>query len=84
MTYDKIEEIVYSFPTKHKEGYTREEITGLLKEKFPKITREQLAKKIGTVTGIIIAGDLLIYQSDIINALLCVVENREQSSFEFD
>lgn len=79
-----IEDIVFEFKTEYEDGYTYDDISNLLSEKFPKITREIFNEKLGVVTGIIIDGKPIIYHCDVALALKCAVSNRKQTIWEFD
>jgi diketogulonate reductase-like aldo/keto reductase len=78
-----IEDIVYAYPTKHKEGFTREEINTIAVEKF-KVNPEDVYKNIGVVTCMAVDGETIIYASDISVAMKCTVMKRKPNSWEFD
>lgn len=74
--------IIEKYPRKHKDGFTFEEIYGLLTELA--IDRMKFWEAIGVVTGIIIDGDFVYYASDVELGVRCVLENRKPTPFEFD
>lgn len=78
-----VQEIVFGFKTKNKEGFTKEEIKELLKL-FPDVTIEKLNKALGTNTCMIIKKEIITYHSDIEIAIRRCIENRGFKFGEFD
>ena len=79
----KIKNTAYSYPTKYKEGFTKSDIDGLLKE-FPDINLEKFNDALRGITCIQIDGEMVIYHCDIDLALRCGLENRNPTILEFD
>lgn len=79
-----IRDIVYDFPTKYEQGFTAKDQRSLLDHYFPQYSQEELSEKIGVVTCIRIDDEFVIYHEDIINALYCLIENRELNQWEWD
>lgn len=79
-----IRDIVYDFPTKYEQGFTTFDQQCLLADYFPQYSQEELSEKIGVVTCMRIDDEFVIYHEDIINALYCLIENRELNQWEWD
>jgi hypothetical protein len=79
-----VKQIVNSFPTKNKEGFTNEEIELLIKSKFSQIKLEDIKSKLGVRTVRVINEEIVTFSSDIITAITCVIEKRDPNMFEFD
>ena len=79
-----ITKIVNEFKTKHSEGFTSNEMKGLLKKEFPSVTMKEFSKKLGVHTGMIKNGDFLTYHSDVELGIRCCLENRNQTIYEWD
>jgi hypothetical protein len=71
------------YKTKHKKGFTHDEIKTVLKD-FPSIKKRDFNKAIGVVTGLVIKGDVVIYRHDIELAIRCCLEKRSININEFD
>lgn len=69
---------------KYKEGYTSEEINELLETKYPSISYDDFADKLGVVTGIMRDGDFIYFEDDVEKAIRCCIERRDLNSFEWD
>jgi hypothetical protein len=81
--YKELEDLVYNYPTKHKEGFLAEEEKELLKQ-FPDINKD---KYYGVLTGItcqMAPEGIVTYHCDILQALVCGLENRDQTEAEWD
>ncbi len=78
----KLEDLVYNYPTKNKEGFTEDEIIGLLKQ-F-NITTDQFNHKFGTHTVGVINNEIVYYHCDILLTLKLILENRDMLQHEFD
>lgn len=76
MKLTKLEQAVYGFKTKNKEGFTNSEMASLLKEL--KINKQKFNKALGVNTCMIINGEVIIYHTDIISALTQVITNKPQ------
>lgn len=78
-----IPQIINSFPTKNKEGFTHSEILQLINQ-YPQINTRKFFGAIECVTAQNIDGEIVIYHQDIELAFTCGIENRDINSFEFD
>jgi len=78
-----IEPIFNKFETKNKEGFTESEIEGLLKN-YPGINMDKFNDAIFGNTFAVIDDEMIIYHCDVISALYCGVENRDQRIDEWD
>jgi hypothetical protein len=83
--YCSINCLVYSYPTKHKEGFVDNETKELLKL-FPDIKTDKFSS---ALTGITCMRDektkeFIIYHCDISHAIQCGLENRELTLTEWD
>jgi len=63
-----IKEIVYGFPTKHKEGYLKSEILEILKL-FPEISMSKFNDALDFITVVSIENQIVIYRHDVISAI---------------
>jgi hypothetical protein len=82
MEYKKIKEIVNNYKTKNKEGFTRTEIEDLLEQL--NVNERKFNKALGIITCLVINGESITFRTDIIQGILCAVENREQNSLDWD
>ena len=74
---------VRKFKTKHKEGFTNDEINTLLGD-FPDLDLQRFNNALKGITGIIINGEMIVYHCDIKLALHRGVEKRNPRSEEWD
>jgi len=81
--YKKLEDLVYNYPTKNKEGFVWEEQNKLL-EQFPDINIDKFNDVLTGITCIMAEGQLVIYHCDILQALVCGIEGRDQTIEEWD
>ena len=81
--YKELEELVYNYPTKNEHGFMWEEQNKLL-EKYPDINMDKFNDVLTGITCMSINGKLVIYHCDILNALICGIENRDQTVAEWD
>jgi len=79
----QLEDKVYKFKTKHKEGFIKLEITKLLEE-FPNVDMKRFNNALQCVTGMIIGRDFVTYHCDIYKALICGIEKRDLYFHEWD
>lgn len=77
-----MEKIIENYSRKYEEGFTAEEIYGLLTKLS--VDRIKFWEAIGEVTGIIIDGDFVYYTSDVELGVRCALENRNPTTNEFD
>ena len=81
----KIEDKVYKYPTKYKEGFLPEEIEELLEEyNYHNFNKKKFDEALTGITCMVREGKTLIYHCDILTALRCGVENRKQRLEEWD
>ena len=78
-----IKEKVYSYPTKHKEGFLKSEVDALLKE-YPNIDMEKFNSALMYNSCLMIDNDIVQYRNDIEKALLCGIEKRNIRQSEWD
>ena len=78
-----IEDVVNGFKTKHKRGFTKNEIRELLKD-YPNINMDKFNSALMGCTGMLIDGEFITYHCDIITALRCGIENRDMYFWEWD
>ena len=82
--YDKIEQFIYTYPTKNKQGFVVEEEQKILKL-FPEINMEKYHDALmGNTCMVSPEGQTIIYHCDIFKALLCGIENRNLTVEEWD
>lgn len=77
-----IKELVCKFDTKHKAGFTTQEIEQLLSNL--EIDKELFYNKLGIQTSILMEGDSITFKDDVELGIRCVLENREPNAFEWD
>lgn len=80
--HKELENLVYNYPTKFKEGFRSKEIQVLISE-FG-IDPPDFYKTLGTNTGMIKGGSFLTYHTDILRTFICLLEKREPTVFEWD
>lgn len=74
---------VYNYPTRNEMGFIREEYMKLLGE-YPNINMEKFWDALNGITCINIDGETVIFHRDIFLAIVCGVEDRLPSSWEWD
>ena len=77
-----ITKIINNYPTKHKEGFTEEELNSLIKEY--NLDSEKFYTSLGINTCIIKEGEVLTYHYDIETTLHSMLENRDKYPWEWD
>ena len=83
LTIDNVEEIVYNYPTKYRQGLTANELQELL-VKY-NINLDDFVNKMGIGhTCMVLEGNTIRYYCDILTALRCVIENRDMTLDEWD
>lgn len=85
--YKTLEDYIYNYPTKNKEGFIWEEQDKLLKslaEKYPNINMDKYDSVLTGITCTMNDGHLTIYHCDILQALVCGIEGRDQTVEEWD
>jgi len=83
MKNKNIKETVYSFKTKHKEGFVQSEIDELLKE-YPAIDMVKFNNALTGITCMMKDNEIIVYHKDIEKALLCGIEKRNLHVSEMD
>jgi hypothetical protein len=78
-----IMEKVYNYPTKHKEGFIQSEVDALLKE-YPNVDMEKFNSALMGNTCMVKDNEIVQYNCDIAKALLCGIEKRNLSIYEWD
>jgi len=78
----KLENDVFSYPTKHKMGFIESEIKDLL-EKYG-LTEEQWNSKFGIHTVALIDDETVYYHTDVLLTIKLCLQNREMKPFEWD
>jgi len=81
--YKELEDLVYNYPTKHQEGFIWAEQQELVK-KFPDINMDKYWSVQTGITCINSTDGLLIYHCDVLQSLICGLEDREQYNYEWD
>jgi hypothetical protein len=81
--YKKLEDLVYNYKTKNKEGFLFTEEKELLKQ-FPNINMDKYFDVLKGITCVMDGENIVTYHCDILNALVCGLENRKQTIEEFD
>lgn len=82
LTLKNLSKVVDNYPTKHKLGFTGQEIKELLEKH--KIDGEKFYTALGVNTVGVIDGQSVTYHCDIEKGLRCVLENRQQNIMEWD
>ena len=82
MKYEQLKEKVYNYNTKYSAGFIKSEIEQLLEEL--NINEKRFYKALGVNTCMLIDGNVITYHCDILKAVVCAIENREQNSLEWD
>lgn len=80
---ENITEILDNFNTKHKQGFTQEDIIRLL-EQFPGITLEKFNEKMGIVTVLEVDDEIVYFRGDVELILRLILENRDIHPYEWD
>lgn len=78
-----VEERVYNYPTKHKQGFVQSEILELLTN-YPTINMKQFYNALTGNTCALIDNEVVNYHCDIELAIRCGLENRKPTAYEFD
>ncbi len=76
--YNAIKEIVYKFPSRHKEGILQKELLELLTQ-FPNVDISKFNDAMDCLTVIYIDNQMLIYKHDIINAIYSGSKNNSDN-----
>jgi len=81
--YKEIDDKVDNYKTKHKEGFLEEEIRDIIKD-YPNFNMDKYDDAMMGNTCLMKEGKYVIYHCDVRTALLCGIEDRDQTFFEFD
>ncbi len=82
LTVNNIEQVVNSYKTKYKKGFTDDEMKSFVKEHS--LDKKKIGIALGTHTAIVINNKIITYRHDIIKAIRCVLEKRDERQEEFD
>jgi len=87
INYKELEDKVYNYTTKYKEGFTDKEIKELLK-KYPDVKMDKFNDAMrGNTCQAKTENDKLIivnYHCDVLQALICGLEDRKLTAYEWD
>jgi len=78
-----IEDVVYKFPTKYKEGFTQEEMESLL-QGYSRVNISKFNNALMGVSCRRVSEEIVIYHCDVVNALKCAIEDRDLNESEWD
>ncbi len=78
-----IEEKVYNFKTKNREGFTQSEIETLLKD-FPGIKMKKFNQQLNGITVMEIDNEIIIYHIDILHALMSYLGDPNSNNLTWD
>jgi hypothetical protein len=79
-----ITKFIDNYPTESSIGFTSTEIKEMLENNFPSITAEEFDKKMGTCTVTIEGGKIRHHHTDVELALVCCIEGRDKTVWEWD
>jgi len=77
-----LDDYIFSYPTKHKEGFTDSEMLKLIYDLH--LGKARFFSKLGINTAIVIDGDWLTYHTDVLRTARMIIENREMYLYEWD
>lgn len=83
MTNLELENKIYTYKTKYKEGFIQVELDELLKD-FPSINIEKYENAFMGNTCMMRDGNTINYHCDVLKAILCGIENRDLKLEEWD
>jgi len=83
LCYKCLEELVYNYKTKNKEGFIHTEVLEILKL-FPTTNKDKFFDALRGITCMMIGGEIVTYHCDIVTALNCGLENRNVTLSEWD
>lgn len=78
-----LEDKVYNYKTKYLYGFTQSELKQILEE-YPDINMDKVENTLMRNTGRVIDDNFITYHCDVLTALRCDIENRDQYGYEFD
>lgn len=82
-TRKEVTGIVNNYPTKNKEGFTNIEIRNII-NLFPTMNLTKFNDAFNGNTCMVIDNQIINYHCDIINAIICGLENRDLNISEWD
>ena len=82
LTSENLSDFIYSYYTKHKEGFLASEIKDIL-TKY-NIDEDKFYEALGVNTCMIIDGQTITYHCDVEKGLRCVIEKRGENFYEWD
>lgn len=83
MKITEIDSFIANYKTKWPEGFVYEEIQAVA-SKFPDMDRKRFDEALMGVTGMMKGSDMITYHSDIFSAVVCGLERRGLTTWEFD
>jgi hypothetical protein len=81
--YKELEDLVFKYKTKHKVGFLWSEQQELLKQ-FPDVNMDKYFSVQKGITCQMSTDGLVIYHQDVLQSLVCGLENRDQTAEEWD
>ena len=81
--YKDLEKLVYDYPTKYQTGFLSNEQKDLLTQ-FPDINMDRYYDVLTGITCQMEAEGIVIYHCDILQAIVCGLENRTMYAEEWD
>jgi hypothetical protein len=78
---------VYNYKTKHEYGFVNSELKEIVeryKVLVPGFSMEKFNDALRGNTCMMIEGQIITYHTDVLKALSCGIDNRDQSIFEWD
>ena len=82
LTPDTVSDIIHNYPTKHRKGFTNDEMKRLI-EGF-KINKSKFNEALGVNTGMVIDGDCITYHTDIESALNSLLRGGKSNFLYWD
>lgn len=85
--YKEIKDFVYNYPTRHIEGFVIEEqrdIINKIEEKYGKINIDKYWNVQSGITCMRIDDNFVIYHTDVLQSIICGIEDRDQTVEECD
>ena len=80
---NELHDLVYDWPTRHKEGFMPDELKEI-RDKFPQMDMDKWDDAMMGNTCMMFEGQFCIYHCDVLVALRCGLEKRDQTLMEWD
>lgn len=82
---ENLEDKIYNYPTKYKEGFIKGEIEKLLEE-YPQVKDKmyRFNRAMMGNTCMVRNDEIISYHCDVLTALRCALEDRGLKTYEFD